>query len=69
MANQYFSELLEKRAIAEKLMTRGLVTAAEIANHFGLSRQTVAVWARGIDVSLARREAIARAVKRVSPRK
>jgi transposase-like protein len=69
MANQYFSELLEKRIIAEKLLTQGLVTVAEIANHFGLSRQTVAVWARGIDVSLARREAIARAVQRVSRRK
>src|SRR6266567_452130 len=52
LGNQYRSDLIEQREIAEKLMTRGLVTAAEIANHFGLSRQTVAVWARGIDVSL-----------------
>jgi hypothetical protein len=66
MANQYFSELLEKREIAEKLLTRGYCTVQEIAAHFGLARQTVAVWAKGIDVAAARQAFVARAVNRVS---
>jgi transposase-like protein len=69
MANQYSSQLTEQRAIAEKLLRRGYATIAEIANHYGLPRQTVAVWAKGIDVAAARQAFIARAVQRVSPRK
>jgi transposase-like protein len=68
MANQYVADYPEQRAIAVKLLTRGYCTVAEIGRHFGLSRQTVAVWARDIDVEAARREFIARAVRRASPR-
>ena len=68
MANQYVSDLTVQRAIAVKLLTRGQATVAEIGRHFGLSRQTVAVWARDIDVESARREFVARAVRRASPR-
>jgi transposase-like protein len=69
MANQYSSELTEQRAIAVKLLSRGQATVAEIAAHYGLARQTVAVWSRGIDVGAARAAFVARAVKRASPRK
>ena len=68
VANQYSSELTEQRKVAVKLLTRGYCTVAEIAAHYGLARQTVAVWARGIDVAAARQAFVARAVKRVSPR-
>jgi hypothetical protein len=66
MANQYVADYPEQRAIAVKLLTRGYCTVAELASHFGLARQTVAVWARGIDVAEARRAFIARAVNRVA---
>lgn len=68
MANQYSPEPPE-RAIAVKLLTRGQATVAEIAAHYGLARQTVQRWAEGIDVSGARAEFIARAIKRAVPRK
>jgi transposase-like protein len=66
MANQYSSELIETRAIAVKLLSRGYAAVADIANHFGLARQTVQVWARDIDVAAARAAFIARAVNRAS---
>ena len=69
MANQYSSELTEQRKIAVKLLTRGQATVAEIGRHFGLSRQTVAVWARDIDVEAARREYLAKAFRRASGQK
>lgn len=69
MANQYSSQLTEQRAIAVKLLSRGQATVAEIATHYGLARQTVAVWSRGIDVKAARSAFIARAVERAKPRK
>lgn len=69
MANQYSSELTEQRVVAVKLLSRGQVTVAEIAAYYGLARQTVAVWARDIDVKAARREFVARAVRKASPRK
>ena len=68
MANQYSSQMTEQRKVATKLLTRGYCTVQEIASHYGLARQTVAVWARGIDVAAARQAFVARAVKRVSPR-
>lgn len=63
MANQYQSDLNEQRKIATKLLSRGQVTVAEIAAYYGLARQTVAVWARDIDVSAARKAWIARKVE------
>jgi hypothetical protein len=66
MANQYTSELTEQRKVATKLLTRGYCTVQEIAAHYGLARQTVAVWAKGIDVAAARQAFVARAVNRVS---
>lgn len=69
MANQYSSELTEQRKVATKLLSRGYCTVSEIAAHYGLARQTVQVWARGIDISAARSAFIARAVRRASPRK
>ncbi len=66
MANQYKSELTEQRKVAVKLLSRGQVTVAEIAAHYGLARQTVAVWARGLDVAKARQEWIARQVQKAS---
>jgi transposase-like protein len=69
MANQYSSELTEQRKIAVKLLTRGQATVAEIGRNFGLSRQTVAVWARNIDVESARQEYLAKAFRRASGRK
>jgi hypothetical protein len=68
MANQYSSELTEQRKVAVKLLSRGQVTVAEIAAYYGLARQTVAVWARGIDVATARQEWIANAVRKASPK-
>jgi hypothetical protein len=68
MANQYMSDLNEQRKIATKLLSRGYCTVNEIAVHYGLARQTVAVWAKGIDVAAARKAFVARAVNRVSPR-
>jgi hypothetical protein len=49
-------------------LTRGYCTVQEIASHYGLARQTVAVWAREIDVAGARKAFVARAVNRVSTR-
>jgi transposase-like protein len=69
MANQYSSELTEERAIAVKLLSRGYLTVAEIAHHYGKPRQTVAVWARGIDVAAGRKAFITRMLRRVSRRK
>lgn len=66
MANQYSSELTEQRAVAVKLLSRGQVTVAEIAAHYGLARQTVQRWAVGIDVAAARSAWIARKVERAS---
>lgn len=66
MANQYSSELTEQRAVAVKLLSRGQVTVAEIAAHYGLARQTVAVWARDIDVAKSRQEWIAKQVQKAS---
>jgi transposase-like protein len=68
MANQYTAEPPE-RAIAVKLLTKGLATVSELANHYGLARQTVQRWAEGIDVAAARKAWIARAVERSQPRK
>ena len=68
VANQYVSELNEQRKVATKLLTRGQVTVAEIAAYYGLARQTVAVWARDIDVKAARKEWIANAVRKSSPK-
>jgi transposase-like protein len=67
MANQYTSELTETRVLCVKLLSRGQATVAELGHHFGLARQTVAVWARGIDVQRARSEFVARAVQRARP--
>jgi transposase-like protein len=66
MANQYQSDLNEQRKVATKLLTRGQVTVAEIAAHYGLARQTVAVWAKGIDVAAARKLWIANQVQKAS---
>jgi len=62
MANQYSSELNEQRKVATKLLSRGQVTVAEIAGHYGLARQTVQRWADGIDVAAARKAWIGRKV-------
>lgn len=64
MANQYQSELTKEHKIAVKVLSRGQATVAEVATHFGLARQTVQRWARGIDVAAVRAEAVARAVER-----
>lgn len=63
MANQYSQDYAAERAVAVRLLRRGEATVAEIANHFGLARQTVAVWARGIDVAKLRAGWIARKVE------
>ena len=68
LGNQYSSELATQRAIATKLLTRGYCTVQEIASHYGLARQTVAVWAKGIDVAAARAAFVARAANRIKNR-
>jgi hypothetical protein len=67
MANQYTPEPPE-RAIAVKLLTKGLATVAELATHFGLARQTVQGWARGIDVAAMRKAFIVRTIAKHRPK-
>jgi transposase-like protein len=67
MANQYSPQPPE-RAIAVKLLSRGQVTVAEIANFYGLSRQLVQQWAADIDVAGARAAWIARKVVQINRR-
>ena len=69
MANKYSSNLTVEREIAVRLLTRGYCTVAEIAHHYGKPRQTVAVWASGIDVATARDRFVKAMIARVSRRK
>lgn len=58
MANQYQSEMGAQRKAAIAILAQGLATVAELARHWNLPRQTVARWARGIDVAGARERAV-----------
>jgi hypothetical protein len=62
MANQHMSDLTEQRKIAERVLASGAATVAELANYWGLPRQTVQRWANGLDVAALRRSAVTAAI-------
>lgn len=64
MANKYSSELLAERAVAVKLLSRGLVTVAEVAKYYGFPRQTIQRWIPDLNVTAARVATVAEIVER-----
>lgn len=67
MSNQYSAKYAAERKAAEVVLRKGLATVNEVAQFYGLQRQTVAVWARGIDTAAARYARVEAALRAAAP--